>query len=124
MEFVRESDDIVNYGIGENPGIERSPQEGGGYIINAKVLPGCWQLIEDGKLNNEPISIDWQGFKRPLYQYTHWIPRNTTVKHLNLSSLQKQELDNLLSRHDVDFLEEYKENKTKLRDNSSLEIDF
>ncbi len=87
-------------------------------------MPGCWQLIEDGKLNNEPISIDWQGFKRPLYQYTHWIPRNTAVKHLNLSSLQKQELDNLLSRHDVDFLEEYKENKTKLRDNSSLEIDF
>lgn len=124
LEFVRESDDIVNYGIGENPGIARSPQEGGGYIISAKVLPGCWQLIEDGKLNNAPISIDWQGFKRPLCQYTHWIPRNATVKHLNLSSLQKQKLDDLLSRHDVDFLEEYKENKTKLRDNSSLEIDF
>ncbi len=67
---------------------------------------------------------NWQGFKRPLYQYTHWIPRNATLTHLNMSPSLKHELSNLLSRHDVDFPEEYKECKAKLHENPSLEIDF
>ena len=41
-----------------------------------------------------------------------------------MSPSLKHELSNLLSRHDVDFPEEYKECKAKLHENPSLEIDF
>ena len=124
LEYTRESDNVLNYGIGENPGITHLPGKEGGYVIEAKVLPGCAYMIKNGKLHDEPISIDWKGFTRPLEQYTRWIPRNKRVNHLNMTQEQWRDFTNLRDHKNIKFLEEDTLERAEIEKNLPPEIDF
>lgn len=124
LEYARETDNIINYGIGDNPGITHQSGKAGGYIIEAKVLPGCAYMLENGTLHDEPITIDWKGFTRPLEQFTKWIPRKKVVNHINMTQEQKDKLAKLLLRKDVKFLEENEAEQANTGKNLPPDIDF
>lgn len=60
-------------------------------ILPAELLP-ILGLFGSGITDDMVDQIDWLGVSGILYKYAKWIPRDTRIKHINMTSQQEREL--------------------------------